>query len=104
LEVDAYRGDPRIFEVHPELSFAEMAGGPLVSKKTWNGVMRRRALLAANGIELPDELPTAGRVPIDDVLDAAAVAWTTARIARETARCLPENPPIQDGRSIAIWQ
>ncbi len=103
LEVDAHRSDPRIVEVHPELSFAAMAGAPLTSKKTWNGAMRRRALLATHGIEFPDDLAAAGRVPIDDVLDAAAVAWTAGRIAAGVALCLPPDPPTQDGRPVAIW-
>ena len=103
LEVDAHRADRRIVEVHPELSFAAMAGAPLVSKKTWNGQMRRRALLAARGIELPDDLAAAGRVPVDDVLDAAAAAWTAGRIAAGVALCLPADPPLQDGRPVAIW-
>lgn len=103
LEVDEYRHDARVFEVHPELSFAAMAGAPLVSKKTWNGAMRRRDLLAAQGIELPDDLATAGRVPIDDVLDAAAAAWTAGRIAAGVALCLPPDPPVEHGRPVAIW-
>ena len=103
LEVDAHRTDRRIVEVHPELSFAAMAGAPLVSKKTWNGAMRRRALLAAQGIELPDDLATAGRVPVDDVLDAAAAAWTAGRLATGIALFLPPDPPMQDGRTVAIW-
>ena len=103
LEVDAHRTDRRIVEVHPELSFAAMAGTPLVSKRTWNGAMRRRALLAAQGIELPDDLAAAGRVPVDDVLDAAAAAWTAGRLATGIALCLPPDPPMQDGRPVAIW-
>lgn len=103
LEVDPHRGDARIFEVHPELAFAAMAGAPLVSKKTWNGAMWRRALLTAHGIELPDVLASAGHVPVDDVLDAAAVAWSSARIAAGIALCLPPDPPRQDGRAVAIW-
>ena len=46
-EVDEFAGDARVYEAHPEVSFAAMNGGPLASrKKTWNGLMQRLALLA----------------------------------------------------------
>ncbi|MEU7061712.1 DUF429 domain-containing protein [Streptomyces sp. NPDC046197] len=96
----------RLFEAHPEVSFRALAGGtPLAHrKKSWAGQMTRRSLLAAAGIVLPDELGEAGHVPPDDVLDAAATAWTAHRIALGRARSLPE-PPEHDarGRPIAIW-
>jgi predicted RNase H-like nuclease len=96
----------RLFEVHPELSFAALnAGTPVTaSKKTWNGQMTRRALLAAAGICLPADLAEAGSVPADDILDAAAAAWTAVRIARGQASSVPDPPqPGEAGRPIAIW-
>jgi predicted RNase H-like nuclease len=96
----------RLFEVHPELSFAALnAGMPVTaSKKTWNGQMTRRALLAAAGICLPADLAEGGTVPADDILDAAAAAWTADRIARGQATSLPEPPqPDEAGQPIAIW-
>ncbi|MFI6764988.1 DUF429 domain-containing protein [Streptomyces sp. NPDC050355] len=53
---------------------------------------------------LPDDLGDAGRTPPDDVLDAAAAAWTAHRIACGRARSVP-NPPERDagGRPVAIW-
>jgi predicted RNase H-like nuclease len=95
----------RLFEVHPELSFAGLNGGTPVaaSKKTWNGQLTRRALLAAAGIRLPDDLAEAGTVPPDDILDAAAVAWSAGRIARGEAESLPEPPETAAGVPIAIW-
>jgi predicted RNase H-like nuclease len=96
----------RLSEVHPEISFAELNGGTPVaaSKKTWNGQMTRRGLLGGAGIHLPDDLAEAGAVPADDILDAAAVAWTAARIASGRAASLPSPPqPDDTGRPIAIW-
>jgi predicted RNase H-like nuclease len=96
----------RLFEVHPELSFAELNGGRPVaaSKKTWNGQMTRRALLAKAGVRLPDDLGPTGLVAADDILDAAAVAWSAGRIAAGLAACLPSPPlPGPDGQPIAIW-
>ncbi len=85
--------DSRLIEVHPEVTFAAMAGEPLVwSKKTWNGQMRRRALLAEQGVVLPDDLGEAGRVPVDDVIDAAACAWSAERVRLKRCRTLPAEP------------
>lgn len=102
LEVEACV-EERVIEVHPEVSFAALAGQPLRhSKRSWNGQMQRRRLLASAGIELPDEL-TAGQAAADDVLDAAIAAWSAARRERGQAATLPADPPVQDGRPIAIW-
>jgi len=95
-----------VVEVHPELCFGEMAGAPLAdSKSTWAGAVARRQLLAAEGIGLPDELGLAGQqVGVDDVLDAAAVAWTARRFAAGAARCLPPEPQrFSDQIDCAIW-
>lgn len=105
LEVDALAaGDDRVVEVHPEVSFAALAdeGGPPArglphGKKSWNGQHVRRGLLAAAGIELPDELEgEVGRVPADDLLDAAAAAWSAARFAAGSGGSLGEA--VSDGR------
>ncbi len=54
LQVDAWLADApcAVVEVHPELSFGELAGFPLTdSKSTWSGAVRRRHLLADAGID-----------------------------------------------------
>lgn len=79
--------DPRLVEIHPELVFAELAGGPLEEpKRTWSGQARRRSLLAEQGVVVPDELGAAGRVPPDDLLDAAVVAWAAHRRTQAAVR------------------
>lgn len=108
LEVDALaRSEPRIHEVHPEISFREMAGQSVnvwYPKKTWNGLAQRRRCLAEAGTDLPDHLESAGRAAADDVLDAAAAAWSAWRIAIGRASTLPDPPQESaDGRPIAIW-
>ena len=105
LEVEAHVSDGRIFEVHPEVSFAALAGRRYLqySKRTWNGQIERRRLLAGHGIELPDEIGDAGRAGPDDVLDAAAAAWSANRFRQKKAKTLPESPPKQSGRAVAIW-
>jgi predicted RNase H-like nuclease len=105
LEADRFRREHAsgpLYEVHPELSFAALAGAPLAeSKHSAAGLARRRVLLADAGIVLPDRVAGAGK---DDLLDAAAVAWSALRIAAGTACVLPD-PPAQrcdDGFEIAI--
>jgi len=103
LEADAFRrGSARpLYEVHPELSFAALAGAPLpVSKHTKAGLAVRRELLARAGITLP---PRAAGAAENDLLDAAAVAWSARRIAAGEAVTL--TSPAQyadDGTEIAI--
>jgi predicted RNase H-like nuclease len=96
--------DERVVEVHPEVSFRAMASADLPGKKTWAGTVRRLELLSAEGIEVPGQLGPAGKVPVDDVLDAAAAAWSAGRVARGVATSLP-NPPEAgvDQRGVAIW-
>jgi predicted RNase H-like nuclease len=93
-------------EVHPEVSFSLMSGAPILAgKRTWAGAAARRSALAAEGIEVPDDLGPAGLAAgTDDVLDAAAVAWTARRIAAGLARPFPD-PPVDLGgdRHQAIW-
>jgi predicted RNase H-like nuclease len=97
--------DDRVVEIHPEVCFRELSGGPLPwSKKTWNGLLLRRRLLAGAGIVLPDELGEAGGAVADDVVDAAAVAWSARRVAAGTAVPLPDPPEVHDGRRVAIWR
>lgn len=76
---------PTVIEVHPEATFAMMNKGERLrgGKRSWNGVMQRRRLLAEQGIALPDELPDdVGGIGLDDILDAAAAAWSALRYGR----------------------
>ncbi|MDP8956871.1 MAG: DUF429 domain-containing protein [Actinomycetota bacterium] len=98
------RSDGRVHEVHPEVSFRAMNGGrPLRHrKKAAGGALERLTLLRAHGVEL-DELGSAAAVPLDDVLDASAAAWSAQRIGAGAARTLPDPPESVDGRPVAIW-
>jgi predicted RNase H-like nuclease len=91
----------RLYEVHPELSFAAMAGAPLADgKHTRAGLAVRRELLAGEGITLP---PKAAGAAEDDLLDAAAVAWSARRIAAGLATILTSvSQRADDGGEIAI--
>lgn len=108
LDVDTWtrQTDLHVVEVHPEVSFATLAGRHLLEpKSTWTGFMLRLRLLADAGISLDDGLGLSGRrVAPDDVLDAAVAAWTANRVDRSIHITLP-NPPehLADGREVAIW-
>ena len=96
----------RVVEVHPEVSFAQVAREPLLyAKSTWAGTEQRRQLLMQAGIALPSDLGTAGtRAGVDDVLDAAVAAWTARRVRDGVAQSLPDTPEIfSDGIPAAIW-
>jgi predicted RNase H-like nuclease len=74
--------DRLVVEAHPECSLRRLdpSIGP-VSKKTGLGVGRRlRALRRVFDLDLAD---APADVPADDLLDAAAVAWTAARVERD---------------------
>jgi predicted RNase H-like nuclease len=96
-----------VFEVHPELCFAELRGGRPASapKKSWHGVRERLDALEAAGIRLDDVDPGVGSiVAVDDLLDAAAAAWTASRLVSGVARSIPERPlQFAGARPIAIW-
>ncbi len=95
-----------VFEIHPEVSFAEMMGAPASArKKTWAGMVERRSVLAQAGITLEHSGRSASsRAGVDDMLDAGAEAWSATRLLDGTARSLPDPPEIDsDGRQFAIW-
>jgi predicted RNase H-like nuclease len=93
-----------VVEVHPEVSFAVLAGSPLPwSKKSWAGARARLDLLAGAGVHLPADLGPAAVVPVDDVLDAAVAAWSARRYLRGEAVSFPDPPEVLDGIGAAIW-
>jgi predicted RNase H-like nuclease len=103
LEADAYRQTAAagLFEVHPELAFAALAGAPVPdSKHTPAGLATRRRLLAEAGLTLPPRVSGAAE---DDLLDAAAVAWSARRITAGQAVALTDpQQRADDGGEIAI--
>jgi predicted RNase H-like nuclease len=82
-----------VVEAHPESAFAELAGAPLLTtKRTAEGKAERFALLA-------EPFPCSGELlaarergaAADDVLDAAAAAWSARRWAAGTALVLGDG-------------
>jgi len=110
------RSDPQarrvVREVHPEVSFAVLAGGAgqgvVASKHTPPGIAARSALLSAAFGEatVADLLQAVPRreAKEDDVLDALAALWTAERIRDGVARSLPaEVKPDAAGLDAVIW-
>ncbi len=101
----------RVFEVHPELAFATMKGGPLDHPKKIRGTVNpagmaeRQDLLIAAGIPAAtvQERPPRG-AGADDRLDALAALVVARHIHAGRGRPFPE-PPGRDshGLPIAIW-
>jgi predicted RNase H-like nuclease len=99
----------RVYEIHPEVSFAAMndGAGLVLSKKTRDGARYRATLLcdqfgAAAVSNLVEQVSKRDADP-DDVLDALAAFWSAQRIADGTARSLPAAPAIDsEGLRIAI--
>lgn len=108
LEAERWRHEVRapVREVHPELTFSVLLGRPAgASKRTWAGMVERRRALEAAGIDLDDLGDAGARAGVDDVLDAAAAAWSARRIAQGRAISVPDPPPPDPdtGEPVAIW-
>jgi predicted RNase H-like nuclease len=114
-ELDAVltKGDQqRVFEAHPELVFARLAGGPLRhNKKTPQGRRDRVRLLRnvyAASFQAPLRIRLAHglrQVALDDVADAYGLAHVARCIYVGNARRVPEAEPPCDTRGLRmeIW-
>ena len=91
-------GRGTVLEVHPELSFAQMAGRVLASKKSARGVAERLDALTTWRPRVLHEIAHApADVPVDDALDALACAWSAQRWLTGAAETLPigsTEPPF----------
>lgn len=97
-------GQDRLREGHPEVSFAGMAGDPVLSRKRQpDGQAERAALLERVGIPAGDLLgaPGPAGVAADDVLDAAAILWTAWRF-RRGAHVTDRPVPSRDGTGLEM--
>ena len=100
----------RVRECHPEVAFAAMAGGPLALPKKVKsqphapGLALRARLLSASGFPIGRLMAETERLAgsgDDDLIDAAACAWSAERIAAGRARSFPDDPP-RDGRGLLM--
>lgn len=93
-----------VIEVHPELSFTAMNNSkpPGFSKKSWGGIRERISLLQSEGISLWDSaLHQVQHLAADDIIDAAAAAWSAHRFSFGKAISYP--PGNQPANEPKIW-
>ena len=100
---------PRLAEVHPEVSFREMAGSPMrFHKKLQAGAAERLAHLEEHfpnivGSAVLTEIQGPPEPGLDDVLDAAAAVWTARRLAKGTAKPLGGRRTGEADYPMTIW-
>lgn len=84
-----------VYEVHPELSFYQLAGDQALRypKKTTVGIEERGALLRTRlpGVERVIDAQLSG-VSQSQLNDVAACLWTARRVAARAISRLPEDP------------
>jgi predicted RNase H-like nuclease len=93
--------EERVVEIHPELSFMALAGSrsrsddhpvPLTTKHSEDGRLARFDLATGEFGPLPT--PPHGAA-LTDLLDAAAVLWSTERFAKGEHTTLPHHHPLE---------
>ena len=94
--------DPRVQEVHPELSFRALDGRVADRKTSVAGLAQRiRALEAA--MDVLDALAgVPAWMPAVDALDACAAAWSAQRIADGQGECVGDGTTDRRGRPMRI--
>jgi predicted RNase H-like nuclease len=98
----------RVREIHPELSFRELAGAAMAHpKETAEGFEERRRRLqsALPSATIPSRSAAGRLVPgadADDLLDAIVASWTASRVVRGQARILPEGGEERDSRGLLM--
>ena len=101
-----------MFETHPELVVARLAGAPLRhNKKTLMGRRERAQLLRRvfpSGLFHPTRIRLEHglrHVMLDDVADAYVLAYAARCIHEGSARRVPQSEPARDARGLRmeIW-
>ena len=94
--------DPRVREVHPEVSFRALDGRVTDPKASESGrAQRLRALQEV--MDVVEALAAAPRpLPVVDALDACAAAWSAQRVADRRASFVGDYRPDSRGRPMRI--
>jgi predicted RNase H-like nuclease len=94
-------------EIHPEVSFAELAGRPMTHPKLSKAGREERRIALTRVFPNLVKVEDAGReqgLPIEDILDATVACWSASRIATGIARRLPDTTNIDSaGLPMVIW-
>jgi predicted RNase H-like nuclease len=94
--------DPRVHEVHPELSFRALDARVTDRKMSGSGLAQRiRALEQVMDVLGALAEDRAG-LPVVDALDACAAAWSAQRIADGRATFVGDHRPDTRGRPMRI--
>jgi threonine dehydratase len=94
----------RIFEVHPELCFTELAGTPMQNGKSRKeGLQERSSALRKiySALDGLTEQAHRSRIPDADLLDATVACWTALRCNEGDARSLVDPIP-RDARGLPM--
>ena len=88
-----YKKGLNLKEGHPECSFAEYLGEPILdNKKGMRGIFKRLEILTNLNFQvtkLVEMLPKKAKIGIDDLLDAAILCWTASRFMSGDIKTLP---------------
>ena len=87
-------------EGHPECSFAECLGTPILeNKKGMRGIFKRLDILTKLNFDLPNlvkMLPNEASIAIDDLFDATILCWTASRFVNGSSKTFPEKNNSQN--------
>jgi predicted RNase H-like nuclease len=94
--------DPRVHEVHPELSFRAL-DGRVTDRKASGGGLAQRIRALEPVMDVLDALAEDRTgVPMVDALDACAAAWSARRLADGVAECVGDGRTDARGRPMRI--
>jgi len=94
--------DPRVHEVHPELSFRALDGRVTDRKAVGSGIAQRIRALERVMDVLDALAQDRTGVPVVDALDACAAAWSAKRLADGVAECVGDGRTDARGRPMRI--
>jgi predicted RNase H-like nuclease len=96
-----------VYEIHPEVSFCELAGKPMAYRKASLAGRSERQRELARYFQNLDQLEEEGRrqeLPIEDILDATVACWSARRIINGEGRSLLDPIPRDSaGLDMTIW-
>jgi predicted RNase H-like nuclease len=80
-------------EVHPEVSFAELVGKPMIHRKSSMAGREERRTALSRVLPNLRTVENAGReqgLPIEDILDATVACWSASRLTAGIGRVCPK--------------